>query len=233
MVQAWLPPLPRRKLCLSQQGMQTKEWLRSAGFTFVKVEGDGNCFFHSLGHYIKKDHDLVRKELCMALSPHSWLLAFGTDEQRARSWPQHLEHVRQAGTWASSIEIAAAAFLGGHDIAIIANDVNYIFTTRPVPAEKTPLISLHWHDRNHFTPILNGKGKRFTLEQLRAALHYEVKVVLVQRPSFPTIAGGGKSTAPLYIIFQSTASSIGVASLDPYNTIICALFPSLFGRCIA
>lgn len=98
-----------------------KAFLGSTGRQIDSIKGDGNCFFRALSKVIygnQNYYDDVRQAVVDVLEKYPKEFEAFTDGPLA----QHIHEMRQDKTWATQVEIYAAATLLNRDIYILSPD---------------------------------------------------------------------------------------------------------------
>ena len=94
---------------------------RAIDFKFVKVRGDGNCFFRSISIAVNNDrgqgHEEVRDVLCVHLAEHEdSFVAFQIEADNAydidsTNWTLYVQKMGEDGVFGGNLEVKAAADL--------------------------------------------------------------------------------------------------------------------------
>lgn len=140
------------------------KWKKSA--KDVKVEGDGNCLFRALSHWItgrEENHLAVRKKIVEFMKDHLEEIA-GIEELTAKQMAEKLNAMGMEGTWGTHMEILATATLLRTPIFIFSpygktkelswNKFKSLFHYEGEPAESDRAIYLV-NERYHYDPVVD------------------------------------------------------------------------------
>lgn len=114
-------PIPPRYLSSTNTSNINKKLL-SEGKMIKTVLPDGNCFFRSVAVYVHGDeeyHSIVRKALCSHITANQ-------DTYRSllfhNSMTSHLKQMAKPCTWATQVELQAAANFYGTDLYVLTEN---------------------------------------------------------------------------------------------------------------
>lgn len=114
---------------MAQAFYDVNERIKPIGLMILDVDGDGNCLFRSLSDQLygtEDHHDQLRQEVCKYMEAHSdHFENFFTDES-GETFEDHLEEMKELGTFGDNFELVAFANLYNVDIHIYRDDCEIV-----------------------------------------------------------------------------------------------------------
>lgn len=146
-----------------------QEFLAESGRKVREIKGDGNCFFRSLSFILfgnEEEHVNVRTLLVRFENLNSEIFKSLMTEVNEISFEEHIKHIMRPGTWATHVEVKAAATYF---------QVPVYFCQDPPQHD-----AYCWHV---FMPVRQSKSLRYpTLEEsvydgISVPTHFEIKYI--------------------------------------------------------
>lgn len=174
-----------------QEFQRLDAFLRCAGLQIEKVASDGSCLFSSFAvHFPGVSSDVLREEAVEYMLSHpNDFEPFVDSEIYPLGFQDYCLRMRRPQTWGSQLEIQALS---------LVKEVNvYVFQTggkstiKMINFDNGKLVTVSYHDGEHYNSVLSVTGDPLTVESVDAAM--QPKECYVDTSVKPTIKPKKKS----------------------------------------